>query len=118
MSWEVEFYKGRSGSEPVPEFLAKLQSGTRAKVVKLIKLLSEEGVFLKEPYTRQIKDKLRELRVKDHLGHIRVFYFTFTGRKFVLLHGFFKKTDKTPVREIEVAEKRMKDFIERYGGKQ
>lgn len=118
MIWDVEFYKDRNGREPVPEFLDELQSGTRAKVVKLIKLLSEEGVFLKEPYTRQIRGKLWELRVKDHLGHVRVFYFTFTGRKFVLLHGFLKKTDKTPVREIEVAEKRMKDFIERYGGKQ
>ncbi|MGD0885224.1 MAG: type II toxin-antitoxin system RelE/ParE family toxin [Thermodesulfovibrionales bacterium] len=117
MSWEVEFYKDRSGREPVPEFLDDLPSGTRAKVVKLIDLLSEQGVLLKEPYTRQIRGKLRELRVKDHLGHVRVFYFTFTGRRFVLLHGFLKKTVKTPEREIEVAEKRMKDFIERYGGR-
>ncbi len=117
MSWEVEFYKDRLGREPVPEFLNDLPSGTRAKVVKLIALLSEQGVLLKEPYTRQIRGKLRELRVHDHLGHVRVFYFTFTGRRFILLHGFLKKTDKTPVREIEIAEKRMRDFMERYGGK-
>lgn len=85
--------------------------------MKLIDLLAEQGVLLKEPYTRQIKGKIRELRVKDNLGHSRVLYFTFTGRRFVLLHGFLKKTDKTPEREIEMAEKRMKDFMERYGGK-
>ena len=50
------------------------------------------------------------------MGHIRVFYFTFTGKRIVLLHGFLKKTDKTPERELVLAEKRMKDFIERYGG--
>ena len=33
------------------------------------------------------------------------------------MNGFLKKTDKTPEREIQVAEKRMKDFIARYGGK-
>lgn len=33
----------------------------------------------------------------------------------VMLHGFVKKTDKTPNREIEMAEKRMQDYIERYG---
>ncbi|HYA14866.1 MAG TPA: type II toxin-antitoxin system RelE/ParE family toxin [Syntrophales bacterium] len=117
MVWVVEFYKDGRGREPVTEFLDDLPPGTRAKVVKLIDLLSEQGVLLKEPYTKQIKGKLRELRVKDHLGHVRVFYFTFTGRRFVLLHGFLKKTDKTHEREIDVAEKRMKDFIERYGGK-
>ena len=85
--------------------------------MKLIDLLSEQGVLLKGPYTRQIRGKIRELRVKDHLGHIRVLYFTFTGRRFVLLHGFLKKTDKTPEREIELAERRMTDFLERYGGK-
>ena len=116
MHWEVEFYKDRNGREPVSEFLSDLPAGIRAKVVKLIDLLSDQGVLLKEPYTRQIRDKLRELRVKDHLGHVRVLYFTFTGRRFVLLHSFLKKTDKTPEREIVFAEKRMKDFMERYGG--
>ncbi len=89
----------------------------RAKVVKLIDLLAEQGVLLKEPYTRQIRGKIRELRIKDHLGHVRILYFTFTGKRFILLHGFLKKTDKTPEREIETAEKRMKDFIKYYGGK-
>ena len=91
---------------------------TRVKVVRLIDLLSAQGVLLKEPYTRHIKGKIRELRVKDHLGHIRVLYFTFTGRRFVLLHGFLKKTDKTPVREIDTAEKRMNDYLQRFGGSQ
>ena len=117
MRWEIEFYRDKSGKEPLVEFLDKLLPGTRAKVVRMMALLSEQGVLLKEPYTRQIRGKLRELRVKDHLGHVRVFYFTFTGRCFVLLHGFLKKTDKTPEREIELAEKRMNDFINRYGGK-
>jgi phage-related protein len=31
------------------------------------------------------------------------------------LHGFIKKTEKTPEREIEIAEKRMNDFIQRGG---
>ena len=76
----------------------ELPPKTRAKVVRLIDLLAEQGVLLKEPYTRQIRGKIRELRVKDHLGNIRLLYFTVTGRRFILLHGFLKKTDKTPAR--------------------
>ena len=117
MQWEVEFYKDRNNHNPLKEFLDDLPVAVRAKVVRILALLAEQGVLLKEPYTRQIRNKIRELRIKDNLGHIRVLYFTFTGKRFVLLHGFLKKTDKTPEREIEVAEKRMKDFIERYGGK-
>ena len=116
MRWEVEFYKDEAGKEPVPEFLSRLPAGTRAKVVRLIDLLVEQGVLLKEPYTRKIRGKLRELRIKDNLGFVRVFYFTFTGKRFILLHGFLKKTEKTPKNEIAIAEKRMKNFIKRYGG--
>ena len=109
--------QGQKRQRAVDGVLERSFAQTRAKVVKLIDLLSEQGVLLKGPYTRQIRGKIRELRVKDHLGHIRVLYFTFTGRRFVLLHGFLKKTDKTPEREIELAERRMTDFLERYGGK-
>jgi phage-related protein len=115
--WEIEFYRDKNGREPLTAFLNGLPFKTRARVVKLIDLLAAYGVLLKEPYTRQIKGKIRELRIQDNLGHIRVLYFTFTGRRIVLLHGFLKKTGKTPGREIAIAEKRMKDFIERYGGK-
>ena len=117
MVWEIELYKDRSGKEPVAEFLDDLQGGTRAKVVRMFDRLAEYGVLLDEPFTRQIRGKIRELRVKDNQGNVRILYFTFTGRRFILLHGFLKKTDKTPEREIDLAEKRMKEFIERYGGK-
>jgi phage-related protein len=83
----------------------------------LIDLLARYGVLLKEPYTKQIKGKLRELRIVDETGIVRILYFTYTGKRCVLLHGFVKKTGKTPITEIDLAEKRMNDFIARHGGK-
>ena len=59
------------------------------------------------------RKKLFEIRIKDKTGINRILYFTHTGKKFVLLHGFTKKTDKTPQREIETAEERMKDYLSR-----
>jgi len=111
MQWIVDYYKDAKGNEPVKEFLNSLSTPANAKVMRLIEFLTERGVLLKEPYTKQIKDKIRELRVKDKQGAIRILYFTYTGKRFILLHGFIKKTDKTPVREIEIAEKRMNDYI-------
>ena len=118
MNWVVEFYRDTKDKEPVVDFVDSLPVGTQAKIIRLIDLLAKYGVLLKEPYTKQIQGKLRELRIIDKAGHIRILYFTYTGRIFILLHGFVKKTGKTPVAEINIAEKRIKDFIERHGGKQ
>lgn len=113
MDWFVEYYRDGKGKEPVAEFIDALSKEARAKVFRTIKLLKDYGVLLKEPYTRQIKGKIRELRVTDRAGKIRVLYFAFTGRRIILLHGFIKKTEKTPLSEIETAEKRMNDFFDR-----
>lgn len=115
MNWVVEHYRDNDGNEPTADFINSLPDKTKARVLRIIKLLKEYGVLLKEPYTKQIKGKIRELRIKDAQGNIRVLYFTYTGQRFILLHGFVKKTDKTPSRDIEIAEKRMKDFIQRGG---
>ncbi len=37
------------------------------------------------------------------------------GRRFILLHAFSKKTDKTPARELEIAERRLADFFAETG---
>ena len=116
MAWIVEYYKDVEGNEPAADFIDMLPVKTKTKVFRTIKMLKEYGVLLKEPYTRHIRGKIRELRIKDSQGAIRVLYFTYTGRRFILLHGFIKKTDKTPVQDIELAEKRMRDFIIREGG--
>ena len=68
MDWIVEFYRDSKGKEPVAEFLDSLPVETRAKIVRLIDLLSKNGVLLKEPYTKQVKGKIREMRIKDKKG--------------------------------------------------
>jgi phage-related protein len=115
MDWIVEYYRDAGGNEPAKDFINSLPANTQVKILRIIRMLRDYGVLLKEPYTKQIKGKIRELRIKDSQGDIRVLYFTYTGRRFILLHGFIKKSDKTPEREIEIAEKRMNDFIQRGG---
>jgi phage-related protein len=118
MDWTVEYYRDLKGKEPAADFIDSLPMETQAKLLRTIELLVRYGVLLKEPYSRRIKGKIRELRVTDRLGHIRILYFTYTERRFVILHGFIKRSGKTPGREIEIAEKRMSDFMRRCGGTQ
>jgi phage-related protein len=115
MAWVVEYYIDSKGREPVADFIDSLPIPGQAKVLRLIDLLADYGVLLKEPYTRQIKSKLRELRITDRSGEIRILYFGISQRRIILLHAFNKRTRKTPGKEIEIAEKRMSDCIKRCG---
>ena len=57
--------------------------------------------------------KLWELRTKTKDGATRIFYVAHTGRRFIMLHAFFKKSAKTPKNEIEIASKRLQDVLEK-----
>lgn len=58
-------------------------------------------------------DTLFELRVKGKEGIARVFYCTLIGQKIVMLHSFIKKTEKTPQKELKVAQQRLREVKNR-----
>jgi len=118
MAWNVEVYNKQNGRSPVEEFIQTLSPKFRAKVLWEIELLNRFGAQLKEPYVKPIKGDqykgLWELRIKFAADISRIFYFMPMGNCFVLLHGFVKKTRKTPIRELEIAKSYMEDYLRRY----
>ena len=114
--WSIVFYTTERGDSPVEEFLRSLDLKTQARIDWSITYLKEQNIYAKEPHVKQIEGKLWELRRSSNSNIYRIMYFFFTGKKIVFVHGFQKKTQKTPKREIEMAEKRMGDFIKRVGG--
>lgn len=108
----VEFYRTLSGKEPVREFLDSLPGKLASKAISKIELLKEYGYRLKEPDTKKVSDEIWEIRVKQSSNIVRIFYFFFDGDKAILTNGFVKKTNKTPIREIEKAKKYRKDYID------
>ena len=110
MNWTIEFYKTKTGKIAVREFLDSLNPRQAANVIEAMDLLKTFGLQLKEPYVK-FGDKLYELRIKDPDGIYRVFYFAAAGKKFVMVHGFVKKTQKTPAKELAKAKKRMKEYL-------
>jgi len=109
--WTVEFFEDENGC-PVREFLDTLDAPRRAKVLAIIQVLAEHGPTLPFPYSSQIDRKLRELRTHYGSEAYRVLYFGSPGRMFVLLHGFVKRTEKTRLEDIAVAERRMRAYVE------
>ena len=112
--YSVYFYKDRKDYYPVKDFIEELNKKSQAKVARYVELLKEHGPNLLRPYADQVKDKIRELRVRVSDGNVRIFYFFFVDRRIILLHAFKKKTQELPEGEIEQAKRNMEDFIERY----
>ncbi|MFQ6678278.1 MAG: type II toxin-antitoxin system RelE/ParE family toxin [Fidelibacterota bacterium] len=106
--WTIEYYEDHRGKKPVEEFIDSLPVNKQANVFRVFDLVKEYGIQLGVPYMEHIDGKIWELRP----GSERILYFVFTGRKFVLLSGFTKKTRKTPKKEIKIAKKRQKDYEE------
>ncbi len=116
MTWTVNFYRDSEGNVPVEDFLVGLPEKDRARIAWTINLLEEYGLQLGSPYVKHLRGKLWELRIRAGRKAYRIIYFAYVGRQFVLLHGFLKKTRKTPRRELEIAERRMADFLTREEG--
>ena len=116
--YEVEFYYDRHGKSEIVDFLDDLKEKSetnktarinREKILAYIGALARYGTRIGVPYVKHIDGEIWELRP---LGN-RIFFFYWKDNKFVLLHHFIKKTQKTPPIEIAKAQNNLKDFKER-----
>ena len=79
-------------------------SKCRQKCYERSLFLQENGSDLRELYSEYLRDGILELRAKVGFNISRVLYFFYDGKKAVLTHGFIKKTQKTPKKEIHYKE--------------
>ena len=87
------------------KFIEGLEKAAIAKVLRSIDLLERFGCNLQMPHSKKIKKNLFELRVRGQ-QEVRIFY-TFHQRQIILLHGFIKKSQKIPKKEIDFAAQKM-----------
>lgn len=111
--FEIEFYETDKGEQPARDFLLSLDVKMRAKMAMIIELLEDNGYVLREPYSKHLSDGIFELRAKVGSDITRVLFFFYVDRKIVLTNGFRKKTNKTPIKEIERAKKMRADYMRR-----
>jgi phage-related protein len=107
----VVFYRSSAGNEPVREWLLGLTRTDRKTVGFDIKT-AQYGWPLGMPLIRKIEPGLWEVRSRLKDGIARVL-FTVDGGTMVLLHGFVKKSQKTPAAELKTAKQRLSDLQKR-----
>ena len=101
---QVRFYRSNSGNEPVREWLGELTPQDRKTIGKAVKTV-QFGWPLGMPLVRKLEPGLWEVRSSITDGIARVL-FTIRGDIMVLLHGFVKKSQKTPQSELDTARRR------------
>ena len=110
---KVIFYKNERGDSPVEEFLESLTDKQAKKVAWVLRIIRDLDLIPKEYFKKLVSTDIWEVRVQVGSNTIRILGF-FDGNNFIVLtNGFHKKTQKTPKKEIETAEKRMKEYINR-----
>ena len=107
----VAFYESLQGKQPCRDFILGLSKNDKREVGADIFVL-QEGFPIGLPLCRKMDSDLWEIRSSISTGICRIF-FTIHDNTIVLLHGFIKKTQKTPTKEIETAKNRLKEFKER-----
>ena len=104
------FYETATGNQPVREWILALSTEDRKVVGRDIQKV-EFGWPLGLPYCRSLGNGLWEVRSDLTDGKIARVIFLATGGRMVLLLGFIKKTRKTPVPDLNLALRRMKEVI-------
>ena len=116
--FEIVFYESASGRSQIDDFIKDLdQRAETDKTAKMelkqilfyLDLLAQGGKIIGTNYAKQLDGPIWELTP----GNNRILFFAWTGRRFVLLHQFRKKTQKTPRREIDQAKREMTDWMRR-----
>ena len=110
--YKVYYYRNsQTKKTPVFDYIKKLSLKEKAKVFKYIDFLRDNNGILDEPYSKYIKDKVRELRVDFFRNRHRFFYIVVIEKKIILLHSFLKRTAKTQKQEIIMAINNFKDYM-------
>ena len=106
MNCEILFF-----AVSVQTLVEKWPTGIYASFVRITEQMVISGPNLGMPYTKAMGDGLFEIRARGSEGIGRAFFCCMKGKRVVILHGFVKKTQATPVKDLLLAKQRMKEVL-------
>lgn len=107
---EVVFFKNENDNQPCRDFILSLNRDGKREISITI-FTVQQGFPMGLPLVRKIEADLWEIRIKLSMGICRIF-FTISGSLIILLHDFIKKSQKTPLNELNTARTRLNQFKE------
>lgn len=104
MRFDILFF-----NEKVQAEIEAWPAGIAASFARISRQMEISGPHLGMPYTRAFGEGLFEIRARGAEGIGRAFFCCLVNRKIVILHGFIKKSQSTPPKELTIARRRMKE---------
>ncbi|ALQ49846.1 type II toxin-antitoxin system RelE/ParE family toxin [Nitrosomonas ureae] len=110
----IHFYRSESGACPVEDFLDSLSGEQAQKVTWVLQLIEDLEVIPSQYFKKLVNtDDLWEVRIQAGNNIFRLLGFLEGKQMVILNHAFQKKTQKTPAKEILIAEARKKEYLKR-----
>jgi phage-related protein len=111
---KISFYRTASGKCPIEEHLDSLTDTETTKISWILKLIREIDQIPSKYFKKLVNTQdIWEVRINAGKNTFRLLVF-FHGRELIILtNSFQKKTQKTPLNEIRLAEKRKKEYLGR-----
>jgi len=110
----ISFYKTVSEKCPIEEHLESLTDAQVTKITWVLKLVRETQNISTKYFKKLVNtDDIWEVRIGVGKNSFRLLGFMQGQELIVLTNSFQKKTQKTPRKEIKLAEKRKKDYLSR-----
>lgn len=107
----VAFYTSQSGRSPVQDFIGSLSKADQARFRDVFEGIQNSGLDCPRVQFRQLRGKLWEIKFTSPSGGYRIAYVVVQNDVMVWLHASKKTTQKTPVRDLDIAEKRMQEIL-------
>lgn len=116
---KFEFYTRPNGKTEFIEFLQSLPIKDKQKLLATISMVQEQGLMVAQrmEWIKKLDSDIFEIRSKASSNIQRALYFHVVDNRFIITHGFTKKTQKTPATEIKHAKTLKKEFEENNSGK-
>ena len=109
-------YTRANGHNEFEEFYNSLPIKDRNKLRATIEMIEEAGIqaAIQLEWVKKLDSEINEIRSKVSSNIQRALYFHVKNNQYIITHGFTKKTQKTPIKEIERAKQIKYEFEEEY----
>ncbi|MBO0481535.1 type II toxin-antitoxin system RelE/ParE family toxin [Candidatus Enterococcus courvalinii] len=99
------------------EYLESLTSEENSKMIAMIKAIQENGlqVASRKKWIDKLDKNLYEIRTQTNEVFLRGIYFQVKGNEYWVTHGFNKKKNKTPSKEIARGKSLRRKYQDREG---
>ncbi|SRR5258708_4585149 len=108
---KIYYYISPSGENPVSDFLDSLSSSQQSKIIRIFSHIKESSLGIHISNVKKLSGTvLWEIRTLGQ-DNIRIIYAIIHKGNILLLHGFFKKKNKTPQKELNTAMNRYREWL-------